>query len=200
LRGYSGTSFRCMIHKLSNQSFRFILLFLVIMGGLGAGECLNHAEAREAGVYKQVFPTDSIRADSSKAFIKEEMIDSLILFGKQYLGLAYRYGGTTPAGFDCSGYVSFLFGHFGYSLPTSSSAMATVGEEVDYADVRKGDILLFKGRSTSSPRVGHVAVVIAKDSLGVQMMHSCRRGVIIDRYPQMEYYRARFLGVRRVKL
>ncbi len=189
-----------MIHNISNQSFRFVLLLFVLIGGLGTGEWLSRAEVRDPAQFRPDAPTDSIRADSNRTFYKEEMIDSLILFGKQYLGLAYRYGGTTPAGFDCSGYVSYLFGHFGYRLPTSSSAMATVGEEVDYKDARKGDLILFKGRSTSSSRVGHVALIIGKDSLGVQMMHSCRRGVKIDRYPQMEYYRARFVGVRRVKL
>lgn len=143
--------------------------------------------------------SDSIRHDTTH-FYKEEMIDSMIALGKKYLGLKYKYGGRTPAGFDCSGYVSYLYGQFGYTLPTSSSAMVNVGEPVEYKDARKGDILLFKGRSTSASYVGHVALVIDKDSLGLKMMHSCHRGVLIDRYPQMDYYRVRFMGVRRVKL
>jgi cell wall-associated NlpC family hydrolase len=145
-------------------------------------------------------PSDTIRSDTSGYFYKEATIDSLIQFGKQFLGLAYHYGGTTPAGFDCSGYVSYLYRHFGYNLPSSSSGMAYVGSEVPYKDARKGDLILFKGRNSASTRVGHVALIINVDSLGVTMMHSCNRGVKIDRYPQMEYYRTRFVAVRRVKL
>ncbi len=144
---------------------------------------------------------DSIKPDSSNNhFYKEATIDSLIALGKKFLGLPYHYGGHSPEGFDCSGYVSYLYGKFGYTLPTSSTAMANVGIEVPYKEARKGDILLFKGRNSSSTYVGHVALVIEVDSLGLKMMHSCHRGVLIDRYPQIDYYRTRFMGVRRVKL
>lgn len=143
---------------------------------------------------------DSVKKDSISHFYKEEMIDSLITLGKKFLGLKYKYGGRTPEGFDCSGYVSYLYGQFGYTLPTASPGMAHVGEAVEYKDARKGDLILFKGRNVSSSYVGHVALIIGVDSLGITMMHSCHRGVLIDRYPQMDYYRARYMGIRRVKL
>jgi len=143
---------------------------------------------------------DSVKTDTTGHFYKEEMVDSLIAKGRVFLGLKYKYGGRTPAGFDCSGYVSYLYGQFGYTLPTSSSAMAFVGEDIPYKEARKGDIILFKGRNTSAKYVGHVALIIGVDSLGVTMMHSCQRGVLIDRYPQMDYYRVRYMGIRRVKL
>jgi hypothetical protein len=151
--------------------------------------------AAEYGVYD-----DTIRSDSTAGFYKEEVIDSIIEFGKTFLGLRYRYGGRTPEGFDCSGYVSYLFGSFGYRLPVSSPGMGGVGEEIPYESARKGDLILFKGRNIQSPTIGHVAIIIDVDSLGVVMLHSNRRGVTIDRYPQMEYYGARYLGVRRVPL
>jgi cell wall-associated NlpC family hydrolase len=145
-------------------------------------------------------PGDTIGADTIGHFYKEQIIDSIIDIGKKYLGLHYRYGGRTPAGFDCSGYVSYLFGKFGYGLPSSSSGMAGVGEEIPLKEARKGDLILFNGRSIRPHSVGHVALIIGVDSLGVTMMHSNHRGVTIDRYPQMDYYRPRFVGVRRVQL
>jgi hypothetical protein len=187
------------MQQISNNTFRTALILLVVISGIFITDIFSQPGNKFSSKIVPVIERDSIKTDSGH-FYKEDMIDSLILFGKQYLGLAYHYGGTTPAGFDCSGYVSYLFGHFGYKLPTSSSSMAFVGEEVPYKDARKGDLILFKGRNSSSTHVGHVALIIDVDSLGVTMMHSCHRGVKIDRYPQMEYYRTRYLGVRRVKL
>lgn len=185
----------------SRKSLRSILLTILICSLAFATELFSQPET-QAKVTHKTFSIcqDSIKQDTLSHFYKEATIDSLITLGKKFLGLPYHYGGHSPSGFDCSGYVSYLYGQFGYQLPTSSSAMGAVGIEIPYKDARKGDILLFKGRNASANYVGHVALVIDVDSLGLKMMHSCRRGVLIDRYPQIDYYRARFMGVRRVKL
>lgn len=126
--------------------------------------------------------------------------DSVISVLKQSLGLPYRYGGNSPqTGFDCSHFVAYGFGKLGVTLPGSSAGMASVGEEISLDQVQKGDILLFKGRSTSNPRVGHVALVIETAPGSIKMIHSCNRGVVIDEYYKMKYYTARFLQARRIK-
>lgn len=141
-------------------------------------------------------PSDSIKADSVKVY-KEALIDSVIQFGKKFLGYKYRYGGYTPEGFDCSGYMSYIFSNHGYNFPRSSSGMATVGYQVDLKDARKGDFIYFQGRSIQSSRVGHVALIIETDSVTITMMHSCRRGVLIEKLAGNDYYTRRFLMVRR---
>lgn len=151
----------------------------------------------------RAFPekTDSIFSDTLKKVVdKNARVDSIIDYGKKFLGLRYRYGGTTEQGFDCSGYVSYIFKKFGYSLPTSSSAMATVGEKIDILSARKGDFIYFKGRSTKSSRVGHVALIIQADSGQITMMHSCQRGVLIEKYNDSQYYKTRYIMCRRVEL
>ena len=173
-----------------------MIILVAVMSAILIPDIYSQPESRGFLPYESNVPNDTILADSVPVY-KEAMIDSVISFGKTYLGLNYKYGGTTEAGFDCSGYVSFLFSKFGYTFPHSSAGMATVGYEIDYKKARKGDFIYFKGRSTSSSRVGHVALIIAVDSLGVQMLHSNHRGVTIDRYPQMEYYRKRYLMCRR---
>lgn len=126
--------------------------------------------------------------------------DSVISVLKQSLGLPYKYGGNSPqTGFDCSHFVAYGFGKLGVTLPGSSAGMASVGEEIPLDQVRKGDILLFKGRSTSNPRVGHVSLVIEASPGSIKMIHSCSRGVVIDEYYSMKYYTARFLQARRIK-
>jgi len=141
---------------------------------------------------------DSTLCDSIKMVrYNEAVIDSVINFGKKFLGLRYKYSGHTPQGFDCSGYVSYIFGKYGYSFPRSSSGMATVGQKVDIKAARKGDFIYFKGRSTKSKSVGHVALIIEADSGKVTMMHSCQRGVLIEEFNNSDYYKTRYLMCRR---
>lgn len=155
----------------------------------------NHKNTRILSVIKDTIPPDTIR---SKEDYNEAVIDSVINYGKKFLGLQYKYRGTTPQGFDCSGYVSYIFSKFGYSLPHSSAAMATIGEKIDINAARKGDLIYFKGRSTKTGRVGHVALIIEADSGQVTMMHStCMQGVIIEKYNTSDYYKRRYLMCRR---
>lgn len=62
-----------------------------------------------------------------------------------YLGTPYRAGGATPAGWDCSGFVSYLYAQFGYSVPRSSAAYRSIGHQVPYSQVQPGDILVWPG-------------------------------------------------------
>jgi cell wall-associated NlpC family hydrolase len=185
------------LNYILKDLFVLLAVFLVIL----ATDLYSQPDARSLN-FEPVkdHPSDTITNDSVSHFEKEEIIDSILSIGKKYLGLHYRYGGRTPAGFDCSGYVSYLYGKFGYKLPAASTGMAGVGEKVELKDARKGDLILFKGRNVKSQIVGHVALIMNVDSNGVTMIHSNHRGVTIDHYPQMDYYRTRFMGIRRVKL
>lgn len=126
--------------------------------------------------------------------------DSVVSILKQHIGLPYKYGGNSPqTGFDCSHFVAYGFGKLGVSLPCSSAGMSSAGEEISLDQVQPGDILLFKGRNVSNPRVGHVSLVIEVAPGVIRMIHSCSRGVVIDNYYDMKYYTARFLQARRIK-
>lgn len=160
-----------------------------------------HSQTHFVPKYQLPEKNDSIIRDSVKTVAHRQfVVDSVITFGKKFLGLHYKYGGTTPQGFDCSGYVSYLFHKFGYSLPHSSSGMSTIGQKVDIKLAQAGDLICFKGRSTKTNRVGHVALIIKADSGQITMMHSCHRGVTIEKYNNSDYYKKRFLMCRRVNL
>ena len=110
------------------------------------------------------------------------------------LDLAYRAGGTSPVtGFDCSGFVQWVFARHGISLPRSARDQESVGRRVDRNSLQPGDILIFRSPTASSGR--HTAIYVGND----QFIHSPRTGKTI-RYDKLgdTYWRTHYLTARRV--
>jgi cell wall-associated NlpC family hydrolase len=130
----------------------------------------------------------------------EELIGEIIEFAKLYIGVPYVYGGTTPRGFDCSGYVRFVMDNFDIPLTRTSSSMSEEGEEVPLSEVQPGDLLFFKGRNRNSTRVGHVAMVIEVVSDEIKFIHSAGNMVKISTFNESNYYVPRFIKAKRISL
>jgi cell wall-associated NlpC family hydrolase len=117
---------------------------------------------------------------------------------KAYLGTPYHYGGTTPKGFDCSGFVRFVFGAFGFGLERSSYSQAKQGEPIDPKQIQPGDLLFFKTRGNQN-RVSHVGIYLGQG----QFIHAGswggpgQRGVKIGELDS-SYYANRLISARRV--
>jgi len=131
-----------------------------------------------------------------------QVIDSVINYGKTFLGRPYRYRGMSAKGFDCSGFIRFIFQKYGYDFPHSSSAYDQIGDKISkdsVLTVKKGDLLLFKGRNIKQRRIGHVAMVIEVSDHQILMMHSCcDKGVAIEELLTSAYYPKRLLQIRRL--
>ena len=76
---------------------------------------------------------------------------------RTFSGTAYRAGGSTPEGFDCSGFVQYLYGQLGVSLPRTASDQFEVGREIDVQRLAPGDLVFFR---TDGRRVTHVGVAV----------------------------------------
>ena len=79
----------------------------------------------------------------------------LLEIAKTYIGTPYLYGGTTPSGFDCSGFVQYVYNKMGISLPRTSYDQATVGTQVSYSELQPGDIVCFGYNS-----INHVGIYV----------------------------------------
>lgn len=144
---------------------------------------------------------DTPHFDYSSAEMRRDcLVDSMTVLATTCIGVKYQYGGSSKSGFDCSGFVNYVFSSFGISLPRSSYEIANLGSPVAFDELQPGDLVFFKGRSTKSTRVGHVGMVVEKTNEGFKMIHaSVSRGVRIDSY-STPYYKARFLFGKRLDL
>ena len=123
--------------------------------------------------------------------------DAMISFAKSFLGVPYRYGGTTPSGFDCSGFINYIFGNFGFSLVRTSYGLAELGETISLANLQPGDLMFFKGSNVRSSSVGHVAMVIEVLPGDVKFIHAANGGVRIDNL-KTKYYVQRYIKSKRL--
>ena len=67
----------------------------------------------------------------------DPQVDAIINYAKSFLGVPYRYGGTTPSGFDCSGFINYIFGNFGFDLVRTSYGLAELGTTVKLSEIQQ---------------------------------------------------------------
>ncbi len=124
--------------------------------------------------------------------------DSLLQNAKQYFGIPYKWGGNSLKGFDCMWFTVRIFKDIGYKLPASLRRIARLGKHIEKNELRKGDVIFFKGRNRRSPRIGHAGTVYEVKNGEVYFVHaSSVRGISIGRL-NSNYYKKRFITARRL--
>ncbi len=122
--------------------------------------------------------------------------EEIVEYAKTFLGYDYVYGGSSPkTGFDCSGFTSYVYKKFGYTLSRASTAQAKNGVEVSKSELQPGDLLIFKNQALT--RIGHVGIYIGNN----KMIHASEPGVgvtITDLDARGYNYNKRFVTARRI--
>lgn len=142
------------------------------------------AAPAEAGDREKTVGTDVSRGHNTA----REIVNNAM----RYLGAPYRYGGTTPAGFDCSGFVRYVFNQVDIQLPRSSRDQASVGTHVDKSQLLPADLVFFK--TDGSSRINHVGIYVG----GNNFVHASRNHGIVVTSLDDKYYLKAYYGARRV--
>ena len=120
-------------------------------------------------------------------------ISSLVNTAKKWIGTRYRFGGTTKRGVDCSAFVKNVYKKHGKSLPRTASSQASVGKHISKNNLKKGDLVFFKG--TYKRGISHVGIFLGNN----KFIHasSGAHKVIISSLNKA-YYHKHYAGARRV--
>jgi len=160
---------------------------------------------------------DSVKKDSALLIVDTVMTDSVLVpaaqihtrnvhpqqvvdFAKTLIGTPYRYASTDPkVGFDCSGFITYIFHHFNIIVPRSSIDFTNVGKEISTDNAKPGDLILFTGTDSTEKFVGHMGLVVSNQNKQLEFIHSTsgrKYGVTIT--PFNDYYRGRYMKTIRI--
>lgn len=109
-------------------------------------------------------------------------------------GTKYKYGGNTTSGFDCSGFVRYIFDKMGYELPRRSADQALEGSKVAKADLVAGDLVFFDTSGSNNGGITHVGIYVGD---GKFAHASSSKGVVIDSLDS-SYYKPRYVTARHI--
>ena len=116
--------------------------------------------------------------------------DSIVTYAASFQGVPYVWGGTSPSGFDCSGFVQYVYAHFGISIPRTSQEQFNFGTPVDASNLQPGDLVFFHDDG-SGP--GHVGMYIG----GGLMIHAPHTGDVVRIASLSDH--GGYCGARRVR-
>lgn len=131
--------------------------------------------------------------------VKNVYPNDLVTFAETLIGTPYVYASSDPkVGFDCSGFITYVFNRFGIAVPRSSVDFTDVGKTVSVEEAKRGDLILFTGTNPAERQVGHMGIIVSNtDSL--RFIHSSSgkaMGVTVT--PLNKYYQSRFVRVARI--
>lgn len=118
-------------------------------------------------------------------------VKEVLTYANTFTGVPYKFGGTTPAGFDCSGYIRYVFQKIGYDLPRQADEQYTVGKKVEKSNLQPGDLVFFE---TYEPGISHSGIYIGD---GQFISATSSSGVAVADIDD-SYWGPRYVGAKRV--
>lgn len=142
---------------------------------------------------------------NAKPHINNDSIcgDSIIEFSKKHIGTKYKYASVNPEkGFDCSGFVYYVFNHFQKTVPRSSIEYKNAGTTIHPDSFKVGDIIVFRGTNANNRNPGHVGIIISNYGNELTFIHSSSNkkhsGIKVSSFNDSPYYRKRFIKIVRL--
>jgi cell wall-associated NlpC family hydrolase len=158
------------------------LLSLLAVVGAVAFALVKPLPGRAASAVRKAAPARTTQSRSTFGV-------RIVAYAKRFRGTRYVYGGTSPrSGFDCSGFVRFVYAHFGIALPHSSYGDYDRGRRVSRSSLRPGDLVFFDG-------VGHVGIYVGNG----RFIHAPHSGTRVRIEQLAGWYGSRFVGARRIR-
>ncbi|MHB8124882.1 MAG: C40 family peptidase [Desulfitobacteriaceae bacterium] len=127
----------------------------------------------------------------SQAIKRQSRTDGILATARSFIGTPYLWGGTTPKGFDCSGFTQYVFAIQGINLPRTSKEQALVGSPIAYSNLLPGDLVFFD--LTDERKVNHVGIYLGNAQF---ISATSTKGVTI--YSFSPYWQSSYMGARRV--
>ncbi|MDH5255513.1 MAG: C40 family peptidase [Gammaproteobacteria bacterium] len=163
-------------------------VFLPVVGVLAAGLASCTSPPR------QPEPTAAAAPErAGNAQVPDPVRSQVVFTAMQMVGVPYRWGGSTPAGFDCSGLVQYVYSHAGFRLPRTAAEQMDASAPVTLENAQAGDLLFFR----DGGRTSHVAIYLGQG----RFVHAPSTGsqVSLDSFGN-SYWRMRFARAGRVAI
>jgi len=126
--------------------------------------------------------------------------DELMKFAETLIGVPYLWASAdAKKGFDCSGFITYVFTHFKIQVPRSSVDFINVGKTVSVKEAKRGDFILFTGTDISEAAIGHMGLIVSNDKEGIKFIHATSGKAMSVTITKLNgQYKKRFVRISRI--
>lgn len=164
-------------------------------------------------LYEKLFPaivkseSDGKKSEIAASIVSGNMTkprlsprrSSIIKFSENFVGKPYKWGGEDSSGFDCSGFVLYVWRNFGYNFNHSAKDQSELGRDVSRDSLRSGDLVFFgKQYPTGKYKIDHVAMIYSATPDQLVVIHSTNRGVNVQEIKEGDYWSKKLLFYRNI--
>lgn len=181
------------------------VLFVIVLLSCGNGKRKPSFELTDSSVQTskvKTQPASTTSSEKSQTNINTGNITpaQLVAFANTLQGIPYKYGSTDPQqGFDCSGFITYVFNHFNIAVPRSSVEYTSVNRPINLNEAKTGDLILFTGTDSTVKVVGHMGIVVAQAGQPLSFLHATSgKAYGVTQTPLNSYYMSRYMKTLRI--